>query len=264
MQRLSSWSLVAFFLMTPVAFSQTSVVPTASSPQAVTLATQAIAALKGTAQIIDVTLTGTGTRTAGSDSESGSISLKALGSQQARLDLVVAGGTRSEIRNLDSNGNPQGYWIGLDGSVHSMVNHNCLTDAAWFFPTLTVLSQLSNPNVIATYIGQETKDQVAVQHLRFVVQNGDPTGLSQQLSSEDIYLDASTYLPVALAFNVHPDDNAVGNIAVEIDFSNYKTVNGVQVPFHIQRLLNGSVLFDLTVQNATLNSGLTVAAFSAN
>jgi hypothetical protein len=264
MQRVSSWSLLAFFLIAPVAFPQSSSVPTTSNPQAVTLATQAFAALKGSTQISDVTLTGTGTRTAGSDIESGSVSLKALGPREARLDLVVAGGTRSEIRNLDSNGNPQGFWIGLDGTVHAMANHNCLTDAAWFFPTFSVLSQLSNPNVVAIYIGQETKNQAAVQHLRFVVQNADPTGLSQELSSEDIYLDASTYLPVAIAFNVHPDVNAAANIPAEIDFSNYQIVNGVQVPFHIQRLMNGSVLLDLTVQNVTLNSGLTVSAFSTN
>jgi hypothetical protein len=264
MLKFSGLSLAAFILIAPVAFSQSNPTPTTSDPQAVTLASQAFAALIGNARINDVTLTGTGTRTAGSDVESGDVTLKALGIGEARLDLIVAGGTRSEIRNLNSNSTPQGFWIGLDGSVHSIANHNCFTDAAWFFPAFSVLSQRLNPNLVATYVGQETRNGAAVQHLRFLVQNGDQTGFSQQLSAEDIYLDASSYLPVALAFNVHPDENAGANIPVEVYFSNYQTVNGVQVPFHIQQLLNGTLLFDLTIQKVILNSGLSDAAFSSN
>jgi hypothetical protein len=228
------------------------------------LASQALAALTSSVQLNDVTLTGTGIRTAGSDVESGSVSLKALAGGESRLDLTVAGGTRSEIRNLDSNGAPQGFWIGLDGTLNSMANHNCETDAAWFFPALSVLSQLSNPNLIVTYVGNETWGGVSVQHLHFLVQNPVATGLFQQLGAEDVYLNASSNLPVAVTFNAHPDNDASANLPVEIDFSNYQAVNGVQVPFRIQRLLNGSVLFDLTVQSAILNSGLTAAAFSPN
>ena len=256
--------LIGFLLLAPAAYSQTSPAPNASSPQAVTLASQAQLALTGSVQVNDVTLTGTGTRTAGSDVESGTVSLKALVGGESRLDLTVAGGTRSEIRNLDSNGASQGFWIGLDGIAHAMANHNCVTDAAWFFPALSVLSQLSNPNLLVTYVGNETRGGVNVQHLHFVIQSPAPSALFQQLSAEDLYLSASSNLPVAITFNAHPDNDASANLPVEIDFSNYQAVNGVQVPFRIQKLLNGSVLFDLTVQSATLNSGLTAAAFSPN
>ena len=94
------------------------------------MAGQSLAALTGAAQIYDVTLTGTGTRTIGSDVESGSVSLKARGGMQARFDLSVASGTRSEIRNLNSKSTPQGLWIGPDGSVHLMANHNSANEIA--------------------------------------------------------------------------------------------------------------------------------------
>lgn len=42
----------------------------------------------------------------------------------------------------------------------------------------------------------------------------------------------------------------------EIRFAQYKTVNGVQIPFHIQHMLNGLVVLDITVTSATLNTGL--------
>lgn len=103
MLKLSGVVLAAFFLFAPATHSQNNPPSPTSSPQAVTLARQALSALTGPVQMNDVTLTGTGTRTAGSDIESGNISLKALGNGLSRLDLTVAGFTRSEIRNLDSN-----------------------------------------------------------------------------------------------------------------------------------------------------------------
>jgi len=235
------------------------------APQAVALATQALAALTGTTQVSDITLTGTATRTAGSDVETGNITLKALGNQASRFDLVLSTGTRSEIRNA-SGGTPQGSWITSDGVPHAMAYHNTFTDAAWFVPELSVLSELANPNLIVSYVGQETRSSgEAVQHLHFASQSAstDPTGLFQSLSAEEVYLDASTYLPVALIFNTHPDNDANTNISVEIDFSSYQSVNGAQVPFHIQKLLNGTLLLDVTVQAANINSGLSETSFLA-
>src|SRR4029077_15135321 len=115
-----------------------------------------------------------------------------------------------------------------------------------------VLSQLSNPNLLVTYIGNETRDGSNVQHLHFVTQNPAISGFFSQLGAEDVYLNASSNLPVAITFNAHPDNNALTNLPVEIDLSNYQSVNGVQVPFRIQKLFNGSVLFDLTIQSAIL------------
>jgi hypothetical protein len=114
-----------------------------------------------------------------------------------------------------------------------------------------------------SYIGQETRAGAAVQHLHFAFQPAvaDPTGLLQGLGVEDVYLDASTYLPVALTFNTHPDNDAGTNKPVEIDFSNYQQVNGSQIPFHIQKFLNGSLFLDVTIQSAVLNSGLPQSDF---
>jgi hypothetical protein len=75
-------------------------------------------------------------------------------------------------------------------------------------------------------------------------------------------LDSSSLLPVAMTFNTHADDDAFTNIALEIDFSMYQRVNGVQVPFHIQKLISGGLAVDITVQTVALNSGLSDSLFS--
>ena len=239
----------------------------AQNPTAVTLAARSVALLSGGVQISDITLTGTATRIAGSDTGSGTVTLKALGISDSRMDLSLSDGARSEIRT-SSSGAPQGQWLAPSGSYNSIATHNCLTDAAWFFPALTVLSQTSNPNLSITYIGQQTKNGISVQHLQFALSSGTQVpGLGDPLltlSFTDVYLDSSSLLPVAFSFNTHPDNNSLVNIPVEVDFSNYQSVNGVQVPFHIQRFLNGSLFLDMTIQTATANSGLTVSAFSSN
>ncbi len=84
----------------------------------------------------------------------------------------------------------------------------------------------------------------------------------QKLSQMEIYLDPTTLLPLSLAFNVHPDGDANTNIPIEIRYSNYQAVNGVQVPFHIQRFINGTLFLDLTVQSVTINSGISASAFT--
>jgi hypothetical protein len=232
-----------------------------------------MAVLSGNAQIADVTLTGTAIRIAGSDVGTGTVALKALGTLESRMDLSLSSGTRSEVRNA-SNGVPQGSWLAPNGSVSNMAMHNCFTDAAWFFPALTVLSQTSNPNLSIAYVGLETKNGIPVQHLNFAsvstVQPTGPAGLRgpvvtlATLSSTDVYLNSSSLLPVAFVFSTHPDNDALTNIPVEIDFSNYQAVNGVQIPFHIQKFLNGSLFLDLTIQAASLNSGLTDSVFASN
>ena len=254
------------FVVLPT-LAQQSGTPVTKDPQAVQLATASLAALSDNIQISDITLTGTATRTTGSDVENGNFTLKGLGTTDSRLDLNLSNGLNSEIRNQASTGAPQGFFIQSGGSPSPLAQHNCWTSAVWFFPVLSVLAQTSDPTVALSYIGQETRSNVAVSHIQFNVA-GASLALSDsrlaQLGLSDLYIDATSNLPVAIVFNIHPDNDALTNIPVEIDFSAYQTVNGIPVPFRIQKLLNGTLFLDFTVQNAAVNSGLTDSAFASN
>jgi hypothetical protein len=78
-----------------------------------------------------------------------------------------------------------------------------------------------------------------------------------------VYLDSSTLLPSFVNFSIHPDNNAGIDIPVEIQFSDYRMVNGAQVPFHIQKYVNGSLFFDFQSSSVVINSGISLSAFSA-
>jgi len=238
--------------------------PTSTSPtQAATLLSQSVAALTGKAALSDVTLTGTARRIAGSDDETGTATYKAVAGAN-RLDLSLSGGARTEIAN--STATPlAGSWSGPDGVSHPMAFHN-LTNQAGISPAFTLAALTSAQNFVVVFVGQETKSGHSVYHLSVSQQlpqmSAKTATLTQHLTQMDIFLDTSTFLPVALDFNIHPDNDAGLDLPVELLFLDYRSVNGAQIPFHVEKFLNNSLLLDLQFQTATLNSGLSAASFS--
>ncbi|MGB7727413.1 MAG: hypothetical protein WBL50_05235 [Candidatus Acidiferrum sp.] len=237
-----------------------------TQPQASMLLAQSAAALTGSTTISDVTLTGKVQSLAGSDDESGTVSLKAMAAGESRMDLALSSGVRSEIRSFDSNNSPIGAWSGSDAVQHAISYHNLLTDSSWFFPALTLNRLVSNSGIVGTYIGQETLNGQSVLHISLyqppVGVTGQTAALPQHLSQMDLFLNPTTLLPVALSFTTHPDNNALLDIPVQVQFSNYQSIGGVQIPFQVQKFLNGTLSLDLQVQSAVLNSGLSASGFS--
>jgi hypothetical protein len=250
-------------LLASVVLAQT---PPQSDPQAVAFATQSIAALTNGTAIADVTLSGNAIWTSGTNTESGTTTAYGKTSVESRLDLALSGGNRSELRN-STGGSPQGAWINASGQSAPSGPQNCWTDAVWFFPALTALSAVnSDPTLVLIYVGLETQNGRSVQHIQsyHYVASKVPkvTIFTQQMSTVEYFLDSQTLVPLSIRFNAHPDDDASTNIAVEVDFSNYQQVNGIQVPFHVTKLWQGNPLLDFTVTNAVVNSGLPDSLFS--
>ena len=207
-------------------------------------------------------MTGTARRIAGSDDETGTATLKAVAGA-SRTDLNLSSGPRSEIQNC-SGASPVGAWSGPDGVAHAISFHNLLTDPAWFFPAFPITHGLSS-GYASTYVGHETREGQAVEHVTISQTSAvqSPHGAPQiaHLSQMDFFLDSATFLPAATTFNIHPDNNALLDIPIEIRFSDYRAVNGAQVPFHVQKFLNNGLILDLQFNTAVLNTGLAASQF---
>ncbi len=233
-----------------------------SDPRAISLASQSLVALTHAFAIGDVRLTANVTWTAGSEPEAGTGVLLAKGTSESRIDLALSGGgKRTEVRN--SFNGPAGKWVNPDGKSGTYAFHNCLTDAAWFFPALSSLSKVSDRRFMFSYIGEETWNESPAKHLRvYQVQKGLKE--AQRLSAMDFYVDPASSLPLGVAFKTHPDKDMNSEISTEIRFGDYKLVDGVEVPFHIQRFQNGALLMDVTVDEVSFNSGLSEDTFDAH
>ena len=246
----------AFFCCVASAQNQ----PPASDPQALSYASQSITAMVGSVSINDVTLTGSVTW---NGSDTGTATLRALGTGESRIDLALTSGTRTEIRDAQT-GAQIGQWVTPNNTSGNFASQNCWTDAVWFFPALGSLA--AGPNVVLSYVGPETWNGQNVQHIQSYVyqsQSGSTPG-PQQLSTMDFYLDATTLLPAAVTFNVHPDNNENANLLIEVDFSNYQQISGVVVPMHIQKYQQGTLMVDALLAGASFNTGLPLSLFTVN
>jgi hypothetical protein len=230
---------------------------------------QANAALAGTTIINDVALAGTARRTAGAEDEMGATTLKALVTGEARIDSTFPSGQYSEVRTNSKSG-PVGHTIDPAGNVHEIPFHNLLTDSTWFFPALMLRKMSSSQPLVWQYIGTETRDDRLVEH---VVATEQFTGSSlpdhalrllEHSSRVEIYFDSSTFLPYAVTFNAHPDNDVRRDIPTEIRFSDYRVVNGVKVPFKILKFLNNGVVLDVQLETVVLNTGLSATAFTTD
>jgi|SRR5579864_45552 len=246
-------AVVCLFLAWRCAVAQSTA---SSDPFAISLAQNSVTALTGGVRIGDVTLNANVIWIFGPDNETGTGTFQAKGMNESRVDLKLSSESRSDVRNA-TNGIPGGSWETNGGVPGQYALHNCWTDAGWFFPELSSLTQTSNPNFVFSYIGQEKHGGANTQHIRVY-----QLGPFQEVSAMDFFLDAVSFLPVAVASNAHPDKDMGTNIPTEILFANYQRVNGLQVPFHFQKMFNGSVVLDATVTSSVFNSGLADSLFT--
>ena len=245
-------------ILSPIKAQTTSPV---RDPQALSLIASSLKALTGSVTVSDVVVQATASYVAGSDEETGTATLTASGNQEGLVQLNLSGGSRQEIRN-----GPAGAWSGPDGTAHSIAIHNCWTDASWFFPALTLEAVAADPQTNVSYFGTDTSKGTPLLHVQVTRapagQAAVVASLILGLSTMDVYFNPQSYLPVVLDFNTHPDIDAGTNIPVEIQFGNFQTMGGVLVPLQIQKYLQGSLLLNLSVSNASINSGVPASTFT--
>ena len=206
--------------------------------------------------VASITLAATAEWTAGSDKESGNATLHANADGSYSVQLQLDNGIRTESQTSFASG-PSCTFSGQDAVVHASAGHNCMNGVAWFMPDISLFGG-HQANSVATFLTAENNASQPFLHLR--QQQTPQTSLdtsTQQLlvhlSTVDLYLDPLTSLPSIADFKIHPDQNAAADISVQVLFTNYQTIDGVQIPFRIQRYINGLLNLDLTVTHASAN-----------
>jgi hypothetical protein len=257
-------TVVALLFTLAISFSSLTQQASSVSPQASQVLQQSLSALNGTNRTLDVTLKGSAHYIAGSDDETGTATLQAIAAGASLVELNLSSGEHKEFRNLTVDP-PSGQWVGPDGVTHAVTYQNLVNEPSWFSPVATISRLIGTPNYVSEYVGNETLDSQSVVHVS--VNEQPPASvvaspLLPHLSQVDLYLDSSTLLPAAIAFNMHPDDNELIDIPIRVQFSDYRSVNGTQVPFHVQRFLNNGLVLDFQFDTATINSGLSVSTLS--
>jgi hypothetical protein len=238
-------------LLTPAAFAQ--------GASAANALGQLSMALSGGHAVQSVQLSGNATWHVGSQEDSGSVTLTASsnGSSQMQLSLASAG-QRTESQ-IGSGSGASCQWAGNDGVAHAIQSGACWRPTLWFLPAFSLQPSLLPANLTVADLGTGTVGASATpyRHLqsRWTV-TGAPASLTADVarwSKTDIGLNPTSLLPAVLAYSVRPDNGAPLAIAVEAHYSDYHDVNGVQIPFTIQRYVNGSLQLQISVRTAQVN-----------
>jgi hypothetical protein len=252
-----------------------------STSQGMSIVQQTLTALTGGTPITDVTVTGTYTVTNASGTQSGKIELVATAAGQGRSTVTLPSGTYTETRSV-AGGSASMIESGPDGVPHMIATQTAVSpNPAWFCPAL-LLATAASPSYATSYVGREMLNGEAVHHLAVRwLPGGTASSASepltqfwQQATNHDIYLDASSLLPVSITFLLHPYDPSSpsnplrmyrGNTAdrtVQILFSDYQLVQGRPVAFHIHSTMKtgvGNVISDIYVSSVEFNSGAVVS-----
>ena len=236
------------------------------------IAANALSRLTGGQLLSDITLNGNINYTAGSEDDSGTFTLQATGPDASAVVLNLSQGRLQWVHGLN-NFVRQAYFVEPDGKSRNHTVKSAWADAAWFYPGLGLLSELSGHNavfegqLIANDLGQISHDGQTVIHLQLQLELNPAQapkaaiGLVAKRTREDLYLDPASLLPVFL--NYHEPSAHGQPIRIEVHYGNYQSLHGLEIPFHIQRWVNGSLVMDMHVTQAQWNTGISNTSFLA-
>jgi hypothetical protein len=206
-----------------------------------------------------VQLTGSATWQAGSLNDAGSATLNATSTGSSQVQLTLAAlGSRTEAQSGQGTDSAC-TWTGKDGVAHNIDPGNCWKPVLWFLPAMSL-----QPTLLPSYVGALDLGTSEVgfgvqsyRHLQTEIVlpslSTDLASTIMQRSTADIGIDPASHLPSVLAYTIRPDDSAPIDIAVEVHYANYQVINGVQIPFTIQRYINGTLQLEIDVSSAQVN-----------
>ncbi len=202
-------------------------------------------------------LEGRATYVAGSLLETGTATLdaKSDGTTSVALSLDTASGTESYPAQAADRACT---YTNKAGAISSISKIDCLTPLSWFAPILGARNPLQLPPLIAVSDGGEvTRNGITLHDLTYgrLIQGKDTasTNLLVRATNVHVLYDPQTLLVSSIEYSIHPDGDITTPIDARIAFSDYRSVSGVMLPYHIERYINRSLFLTIDVDTALLN-----------
>ena len=215
-------------------------------PSPPALLTKAIAAAGRLGAARKIELSGSVTRTLGSEVESGTVDIVANSDGSSTLTLAFPSATETETySDLDN--------IAVcSDTASSPLNLSpvaCLSQASWFFPFFLMLDAVTAahyyvalPSAAATWL--------YVHPLGAGSDSARPVSLA---SDRRLLFDPASYLPSSYEYPLHFGVELDNTLPASVRFSDYRSANGVMLPYRIERRVNNSTDLVITVQSASVS-----------
>lgn len=247
-----AFAILLFALISHPAIAQTQTpTPPVRDPQAVALLQRCSEAMGTLSSSVAIEAKGQITSSS-HPGESGQITIEQQGLSLMRRTTSYGDGQQVEIVN--------------EGENRIMWNVSVLPTAPWqeryFRPdhisALACTIDLGRPQMSISYVGLEPLNQTQVHHIRFFA-SGSSSGsaigsLESTISQFDVYLDSQSFNVVRTTRLLFAPDAVENHSDWDTFYTDYRPVNGVLMPFHIQHFLVGQQAEDIvftSVQTAS-------------
>jgi hypothetical protein len=214
--------------------------------QAVSVVTQTLIVGGGATAISsigDYTATGTVTYHLSTDVQ-GTITMRALGLGEFRMDANLPAGVRSEAITEDFTSKTE------DGTVRH--NQAPMSPSRLVIPNMLLAPALNSAGFNVVYNGLVEIDSHSVHDIQLqrVLPVADPGGQFREYHTADFFIDPATFQIVMMQ-----DVVSLHSIR-QVRYSDYKSVSGVLVPFSIKEQVNGQAIWEINLGQIAFNSGL--------
>jgi hypothetical protein len=229
-------------------------------PQAVSVLNSCIAASGGLTAINgiqDFTASGNVTYYWAGQNVQGSVTLKALGTANFRVDAVLQAGTRSWAV---SNGT--GALIDTDGTRTTVPYYNAVNFPVLSWRLPNIVAAVGNPAVTLTYMGLVQSDAGQAYQVHYVFNDAtNPDPSLATVNTIDYFIDPNTYYVLETLDTTYSVTSMGQGLQHEVVFSNYQTEMGVAVPFSLTEKIGGQTTWTADLSGISFNTGLTIANF---
>jgi len=236
--------------------------PIVRDQEALAILNQTVSASGGAsaiAAIQDYTESGTITYFWADGQDAGGVLLRGLGATDFRLDATLADGPQSWAVLSG-----QGTIKSISGVTDTIPYVDALSLSGYTFSLPQILNLLSDTSISIVSSGQVQLNGSSAYEIRvqrtFSPQM-DPDGSVSEASRQTIFVDATSFQILQVDSLAHQGGGAAASYVRSVQFSNYKAVNGVSVPFQIKETISGRKTLAIQLTTVTFNSGLTDSDF---
>jgi len=208
--------------------------------------------------IQDVTAIGTITRSNGSPQ---AVTISAKGPYEVRMDFPA------EKRSVFYSGQ-QGWTLDSNGNTLA-IQANAAFHRPTIFPFLDLITEIENAELQLIDGGTQTMGGHTVRRIILTLPDKTPNmrAFRRPLDeSLDLYIDTQSYLILRSIRYRTSEKNLSLKVPSVLDFSDYRLVNGAQVPFRIVNTIGnstvGTTTSTLVLQMVNTNTGLTDSLFA--
>lgn len=187
------------------------------------------------------------------------ITLETKGTGEARTEIQLSDGLSTFIVNHGQAVVQHG------GQLHRLLENNMVGWQPRHLPALSLLSKYNDVNTSVEHLGSESVSGSAADIVAVAFSpSSDPVLIKhfQRMSRTTFAVDQASGLVTRVNYPVFLESRPREQREVAILYSDYRVVQGIMVPFHQTRYVNGKIREELQLQSIEFNVGLQDSEFS--